>query len=108
MIYILTILFLGIFSLCLTAFIVWALNRRRNDKDLERSLDMVTMLINLPAREQENDSKDPREEIKENISKAEGVLKILSGIASPKKRGLYATNHVGFEIVSHNKRIYFF
>lgn len=87
---------------------MWYLMRLRHNKDLERSLEMVTMLIELPPREQENDSRDSREEIKENISKAEGVFKILSGIFSPKKRGLYMVEHFGFEIISYQKRIYFY
>jgi hypothetical protein len=80
---------------------------KRESKDVERSLKLIPLLVNIPPRESEKEGKDVREAIKENISKAEGVYRLLSGI-SGKKSKIYGQRYVSFEIVAVGKKIYFY
>ena len=81
--------------------------KERKSKDVERSLKLVPLLINIPPQELSKDSRDNREAIKENISKAEGVYRLLSGISS-KKSLLHGQRYVGFEIIAVGKQVYFY
>ena len=53
------------------------LNKSRRSKDVERSLKLVPLLLKIPPREASNENRDIREDIKENISKAEGIFRLL-------------------------------
>lgn len=79
----------------------------RKSKDVERSLKLVPLLVKLPPQEVANGGRDSREMIKENISKAEGVFRLLSGI-STKRSQIYGQRYVGFEIVASGKQIFFY
>jgi hypothetical protein len=85
----------------------WYRRVARRSKDIERSLKMVPLLVKLPPQEAEDGSRDTRELIKENISKAEGVFNLLSGIATDKSK-FYGKKYVSFEIVADGKQINFY
>lgn len=79
--------------------------RARHAKDIERSLKMVPLLLRLPPAEPDDSQRDDREEIKENISKAEGIFTLLSGTFT--KSWLYSQRHIAFEIVAQGEQIFF-
>ena len=83
------------------------ISKSRRSKDVERSLKLVPLLLKIPPREVANENKDIREAIKENISKAEGIFRLMSGIAS-KKSKLYGQRYVSFEVVAQGKQIFFY
>ena len=61
----------------------------------------------MPPRETPTEGRDSREAAKENISKAEGVYRLLSGISAKRSR-IYGQRYVGFEIVAIGKQIFFY
>lgn len=80
----------------------------RRSKQVERSLKFVPLLIKLPPQEvNEAQNRDEREMMKENISKAEQVFNLLSGIVSEKAE-VYGRRYISFEIIAEAKRIYFY
>lgn len=86
-------------------------NRSRDDKNIERGLKMVPLLIHLPppSEDIESTGRDARDIIDENISKAQIIYNI---IASTLKKGskvkLYGQRHFGFEIVGINGVVHFY
>jgi len=85
----------------------WYRTISRRAKDIERSLKMVPLLVKLPPQEMSEDSRDTREVIRENISKAEGVFNLLSGVAT-KKASFYGKKYMSFEIIAEGKMINFY
>jgi hypothetical protein len=83
----------------------------REQKNFERGLKMIPMLIRLPPSSEDTDvgSRDVRDVTDENISKAQIVYGI---IASTLKKGFksnfYGQRHVSFEIVGHRGFINFY
>jgi hypothetical protein len=77
----------------------------REQKNYERGLKMVPMLIHLPppSTDTEVGSRDERDVMDETISKAETLYNI---IASTTQKGFkskfYGQRHIAFEIVAHN------
>lgn len=92
--------------LCFIGFF-WYRKISRRAKDIERSLKMVPLLVKLPPQEIDAGSRDIRDVIKENISKAEGVFNLLSGVAT-EKANFYGKKHISFEIVADGKLISFY
>lgn len=103
------VIFIAAIVLAVIAGIVAFLyvQKSRHSKSLERSLKLVPLLIKIPPRETPTEGRDSREAAKENISKAEGVYRLLSGISAKKSR-LYGQRYVGFEIVAIGKQIFFY
>lgn len=88
--------------------VFWIVRRRlQHAKDIERSLKMAPLLLKLPPAEEDESQRDEREKIKENVSRAEGIYTLLSGIAT-NRRWLYSQRHISFEIVAHGEQIYFY
>lgn len=79
----------------------------RRSKDVERSLKLVPLLLKIPPQETGDENRDERELVKENISKAEGVYRLLSGI-SAKKSKINGQRYVSFEVIAKGKQIYFY
>lgn len=83
----------------------------REQKNYERGLKMVTLLIHLPPPSEDTDvgQRDIRDVTDENISKAEILYNI---IASTLKKGfkndIYGQRHVSFEIVGQQGFINFY
>jgi hypothetical protein len=74
----------------------------REQKNYERGLKMVTILIHLPPPSDDTDvgSRDIRDVTDENISRAEFIYSIVaSTLQKGFKRQFYGQRHVGFEIV---------
>ncbi|MEK9196414.1 MAG: ATP-binding protein, partial [Patescibacteria group bacterium] len=83
----------------------------REQKDYERGLKMVTLLIHLPPPSDDTDigSRDIRDVTDENISKAEIVYNILaSTLQKGFKSNFYGQRHVSFEIVGTKGFINFY
>lgn len=104
---IVVILVIVALSLVLGIAIYMYVSKARHTKAVERSLKLVPMLLKIPPRESSNENRDIREAIKENISKAEGIFRLLSGIAAKRSR-IYGQRYVSFEVVAHGKQIYFY
>jgi len=79
----------------------------RRSKDVERSLKLVPLLLKIPPQESGDDNRDERELVKENVSRAEGVYRLLSGI-SGKKSFVNGQRYVSFEVIAKGKQIYFY
>ncbi len=88
--------------------VFWVVRRRlQHAKDIERSLKMVPLMLQLPPAEHDESQRDEREKIKENVSRAEGIYTLLSGVAT-NRRLLYAQRHISFEIVAQGEQIFFY
>lgn len=94
--------FIGVVIIGVALFV----RRSQRTKDIERGIKMVPLLLKLPPAETDESQRDDREKIKENISKAEGIFTLLSGLIT--KRKLYSQRHIAFEIVARGEQIYFY
>ena len=77
----------------------------REQKNYERGLKMVTLLIHLPPPSDDTDvgSRDIRDVTDENISRAEFIYSIVaSTLRKGFKHQFYGQRHVGFEVVCLN------
>lgn len=83
----------------------------REQKDFERGLKMVTLRIHLPPSSDDTEvgSRDSRDVIDENISKAEIVYNILSStLQKGFKSNFYGQRHISFEIIGHKGFVNFY
>jgi hypothetical protein len=83
----------------------------REQKNYERGLKMVSLLIHLPPASEDTDAsgRDVRDIIDENISRAQLLYGIL---ASTFQKGLkskfYGQRHIGLEIIANKESIHFY
>ncbi len=112
-----TFLFVVLASLLLIALIVapimfmQARARMREQKNIERGLKMVPLLIHLPPSSDDTEAagRDVRDLIDENISKAQVIYNIIaSTIQKGFKSRLYGQRHFGFEIVGSKGFVHFY
>jgi hypothetical protein len=88
--------------------IIFLQSRRvlREQKNYERGLKMVTLLIHLPPPSEDTDigSRDIRDVTDENISKAQIVYSIIASTLQPKgfKNSIYGQRHMSFEVIGTN------
>lgn len=93
---------------------IFYLHSRRvltEQKNFERGLKMVPLLIHLPPPSDDTDvgSRDARDVTDENISKAEIVYNIISSTLQKGFRSrFYGQRHLSFEIVGVNGFIHFY
>jgi len=83
----------------------------REDKNYERGLKMVPLLIHLPPSSDDTDvgGRDVRDVNEENISKAQVLYNIIASTAQKGFRAkFYGQRHVGFEIVASKGFVYFY
>lgn len=83
----------------------------REQKNYERGLKMVPLLIHLPppSEDIETSGRDMRDLIDENISKAQIIYNIIaSTIQKGFKTRLYGQRHFGFEIIGVKGFVYFY
>lgn len=83
----------------------------REQKNFERGLKMVPMLIHLPPRSSDVDigSRDERDVIDETTSKAETLYDIIaSTVQKGFKSTFYGQRHFSFEIVGDKGFVYFY
>lgn len=85
--------------------------KAREQKNYERSLKMVQIMIHLPPPSDDKDSKqrDDREVTDETVSRAEQMYNIISSTAT---RGfasqLYGQRHMSFEIVAYDGIVHYY
>jgi len=94
--------FIVLLALLIVGFVL--ASKLRRQKDYERSLDMVTMLIHLPpiSEDIEGGSRDERDITDETISRAQTIYNILASTAHKGwKSSFYGQEHFGFEIVAN-------
>jgi hypothetical protein len=113
-----TFLFIVLASLLVIALVVapimfmQARTRLREQKNFERGLKMVPLLIHLPppSEDTEGAGRDVRDLVDENISKGQIIYNI---IASTLQKGgfktrLYGQRHFGFEIIASKGFVHFY
>jgi hypothetical protein len=85
--------------------------RAREQKNYERGLKMVPLIIHLPppSDDTEANGRDVRDLIEENISKAQVIYSIIaSTLQKGFKSKLYGQRHFAFEIVGMKGFVYFY
>jgi hypothetical protein len=83
----------------------------REQKNFERGLKMVPLLIHLPPSSDDTDgaNRDARDVVDENISKAQIIYNIIAGsFIKGKKNKFYGQRHFAFEIVGTNGFIHYY
>lgn len=86
-------------------------NQAREQKNYERGLKMVSLLIHLPpiSDDTELGGRDVRELINENISKAQVIYNIIASTYEKGfKQRFYGQRHLAFEIISAHGFVYFY
>jgi len=94
-----------------TALLIHSRRLWREQKNYERSLKMVPLLIHLPPRsdDTEGGSRDARDVTDENISKAQVVYNIIaSTLQKGFKSRFYGQRHFSFEIVGTKGFVHFY
>ena len=85
-------------------------HRRRHN--YQRGLAMVVLQIHLPPASEDvaTKTRDTRDIVEENISKAVVLYNLLASIAEKKsfKTGYYGQAHLGFEIIAQAGFVYFY
>lgn len=83
----------------------------REQKDFERGLKMVPLLIHLPpiSEDTEVGGRDSRDVLDENISKAQVLYNIVAGtVQKGFKSDFYGQRHFSFEIIGHKGFVNFY
>ncbi|HUD05713.1 MAG TPA: ATP-binding protein [Candidatus Saccharimonadales bacterium] len=83
----------------------------REEKNYERALKMVPLLIHLPppSDDIQNNGRDVRDVVEENISRAQIIYNILaSTVQKGFKTKIYGQRHIAFEIVGSRGFVYFY
>ncbi|MCA9349176.1 ATP-binding protein, partial [Candidatus Saccharibacteria bacterium] len=100
-----------LFGLVLYA-VLHARKLMREAKGYERGLKMVPLLIHLPPVSDDIDSgsRDSRDVVDENVSKAQVLYNIISTTAVKQgfMNNVYGQRHLAFEIVAQNGFVYFY
>lgn len=92
------------------AFVVLR-NMWREQKNYERGLKMVPVLIHLPPLSDDTEvgGRDVRDVINENISRAQTLYGILSSTFQKGfKHRIYGQRHVGFEIIASKGAVHYY
>ena len=102
-----------VFVLAVAGAVIFVRARKifREDKNYERGLKMVPLLIHLPPSSDDTDvgGRDVRDVNEENISKAQVLYNIIASTAQKGFRAkFYGQRHVGFEIVASKGFVYFY
>jgi hypothetical protein len=112
-----TILLLLLLLVVMTALIVSPIiymqtrSRMREEKNYERGLKMIPLLIHLPpsSSDTEGNGRDTRDITDETISKAQVIYNIIaSTLQKGLKTKLYGQRHFAFEIVGAKGFVYFY
>ncbi len=91
--------------------LVYSRRQAREQKNYERGLKMVPLLIHLPPISEDTDAngRDVRDLIDENISKAQPIYNIIASTYEKGfKRKIYGQQHFAFEILSAQGFVYFY
>lgn len=110
LIFLLVLLLVGA-ALVAPVMYIQAQRRAREQKNYERGLKMVPLLIHLPPPSDDTEvgGRDVRDVIDENVSKAQVIYNIIaSTLQKGFKARLYGQRHFGFEIVGVKGFVYFY
>jgi flagellar biosynthesis GTPase FlhF len=91
--------------------VIYSRRQAREQKNYERGLKMVPLLIHLPPISEDTDAngRDVRDLVDENISKAQIIYNIIASTYEKGfKRRLYGQQHFAFEIVSSQGFVFFY
>jgi len=104
---------LGVGAAIVAPIVVISMRREaREQKNYERGLKMVSLLIHLPPISEDTDSngRDVRELVDENISKAQVIYNIIASTYEKgfKRKMIYGQQHFAFEIISAQGFVYFY
>jgi len=106
------IIFLAVAAaITVPVIIMYTRRQARDQKNYERGLKMVPLLIHLPPISEDTDlgGRDVRDLVDENISKAQVIYNIVAGTFQKGfKRKLYGQQHFSFEIISSRGFVYFY
>src|SRR5690606_29173028 len=83
----------------------------REQKNFERGLKMVPLLIHLPPSSDDTEAggRDVRDVVEENISKAQVMYNIIAGtVQKGLKHDFYGQRHFSFEIVGSKGFVYYY
>ena len=97
-------------ALCVAAFVVYRA-RLREQKNYERSLKMVPILIHLPPPSEDIKAggRDTRDVADEMISQAQTMYNVILSTATRGfKSSFYGQRHMSFEIVAHGGLIHYY
>lgn len=109
----LIIIFALLGVMAVVGLVIFVHSRRllREQKNYERGLKMIPLLIDLPppSEDTEANGRDVRELVDENISKAQILYSIISStIKKDFKSRFYGQRHFGFEIVAAKGFVHFY
>jgi len=86
--------------------------KMREQKNYERGLKMVPLLIHLPPPSEDtvSNGRDARELVDENISKAQVIYNIIASTVQKEnsQTKMYGQRHFGFEIVGTSGSVHFY
>src|SRR5512146_119087 len=102
---------LAMVLIAVPAFFFHARRVFREQKNYERGLKMVPLLIHLPPPSEDTEvgQRDTRDVIDETISKAQLIYNIIASTFEKNfKRNFYGQRHFGFEIVGSQGFVYFY
>lgn len=103
--------FLGIILVGSAFGYVYVRRLYREQKNYERGLKMVPLLIHLPPPSDDTDTtgRDKRDVVDENISRAQVLYSILASIFQKGfKHKFYGQRHIAFEIVASHGVVHFY
>ncbi len=111
-IFLVVVVILLIITLCI-GFIAYSHTKKvfREQKNFERGLKMVPLLIHLPPQSSDTDigARDERDVTDETISKAQTMYNIISStVQKGFKSKFYGQRHFSFEIVGVKGFVYFY
>ena len=107
----LLIIFLGLASAAGAIIFFHSRKLLREQKNFERGLKMVPLLIHLPPSSEdiEGNGRDVRDVVEENISKAQILYSIIASTAKKGfKTNFYGQRHFAFEIIGSKGFIHFY
>jgi hypothetical protein len=108
---IILVIFLVVAGLTATGVYFYMRSSLREQKNYERALKMVPLLIHLPPQSDDTEvgSRDQRDVTDETISKAQTIYNIVgSTLQKGFKARFYGQRHFGFEIVGSQGFVYFY
>lgn len=100
----------GLVAIIYIAYITYRKNAREQ-KNYERGLKMVPIMIHLPPTSEDvkSDNRDERDVVDENISQAQTMYNVIaSTVTKGFKSRIYGQRHMSFEIVANGGLIHYY
>src|SRR5258708_37026623 len=102
---------LSFILLAVSVILLRTRRRLRKQKNYERGLKMVPILMHLPpiSENTETSGRDTRDITEESISRAQIIYGILARtLKKGFKSQIYGQRHFSFEVIAHNGFVYFY